>query len=73
MSKLSYLIPLWACCESYLMLAPDVEKVAAPGHLVPRRNLSRRRILSLITAFVVKIIAEEILEVIAEVLAEGPP
>ena len=39
-------------------LHPDVEKVAAPGNLVPRRNLGRRRILCLFTAFVAKITTE---------------
>ena len=44
----------------------DVEKVAASGHLVPRRNLGRRKILCLITVFVAKITAEGLGEGLAE-------
>jgi hypothetical protein len=44
----------------------DMEKVAASGHLVPRRKLGRRRILGLITAFVTKITAKGFTEGFAE-------
>jgi hypothetical protein len=49
----------------------DVEKVVASGHLVPRGNLDRRRILCLISAFVAKITAEGLGEGLSEVLSEG--
>ena len=48
-----------------------MEKVAASGHLVPRRNLGCRRIFCLITAFVAKIIAEGFTEGFAEGQVEG--
>ena len=49
---------------------PDVEKVVAPGRLAPRRNLGRRRILLMITAFVAKIKGGGLAEDLTEGLTE---
>ena len=48
----------------------DVEKVVAPGRLAPRRNLGRRRILLMITAFVAKIKGGGLAEDLTEGLTE---
>ena len=45
--------------------------MAAPGRLAPRRNLGRRRILGMSTAFVAKITAGGLAEGLAEDFEEG--
>ena len=48
-----------------------MEKVVAPGRLAPRRNVGRRWILGMSTAFVVKRTAGGLAEGLAEDLEEG--